>query len=390
MTSFQNHSATPLKALLLCILLTAITFLPFSLCAATKSVEKTVKIADFSKISASSGIKVIYSQGSATGTAKVTVSQDLEKYLKVEVKNNCLQLYYDRSLNRNKNVGETVVTVQSPSLNKINMSSAAALIINGSLKMQSPVKMELSSASSVTIMQLTCSELDAEVSSAASLKVTGMKGDLDIDTSSASNVTIDNATTVKADIESSSASSVKVSNISGTTLDAEVSSGAKITLSKINFTGLVEASASSGGVVNISGKGGSFKQSTSSGGSVSTHNFSTSGTTVSINSESSSSDMEGYREELKSTKQSLAEQRLALAEQRKQLDLQRLKLEEQRKQLAEQRRQLALQKQALQKEKQKNRKTASKKTKSSAKKKKDNGNSDSAYVAKSDETLRIP
>ena len=392
MTHISLHhtsSTTPLKALLLCILLTALSIYPFTSEAAEKEVEKTVKISDFSRISASSGIRINYTQGPATGTARVSVSSSMEKYLRVEVKDKCLKIYYDlNNINMKGNKFPTIVTVQSPALSKVQLSSASSLQMNGPLTMKSEVKVNLSSAARATFGQLTCSELDAELSSAATLKVNSLKGNLELNTSSAATAEFESATSAKTDLGSSSAASIKLSRLAGGNLKAGVSSGAKISVDDITCD-VVSASASSGGVANLSGKCKSFSQSTSSGGKVTTNMLSSGnsvitsskGQTINITSTENVSDMEGLRSQLSASRKSIEEQKAALEEQRKQLDIQRQELAEQRQQLAEQRRQLQIQKQKLSK---------SQKKKSAAKKKKTTGNSDSAYMANSNDNLRIP
>ncbi|MDE6770136.1 MAG: DUF2807 domain-containing protein [Muribaculaceae bacterium] len=275
----SSISLAPLKALLLVIALMAITIAPGCIIAANKKnekkVEKTYSISEFSAISASAGIKVIYTQGKSTGIAKVTTTESGEKYLVVEVKSGCLKLYYD-SKRRGVNInGPTVVTVQSPTLRAVDLSSAASLQANGVINQSAMIEFNLSSAADVTVNTINCDNLQADLSSSASLSVNNFNGtNLTLVGSSASSASFDKVTCKKGTwLHTSSAAGMSINRFTGETLSGEASSGSRITVDNINCKN-VDGDASSGASVNLSGKCTMLKKESSSGGSVNTKNLS--------------------------------------------------------------------------------------------------------------------
>lgn len=96
------------------------------------TVKKQVKIADFDGIDAQQGIKVLFSQGQNPGTANIATTPSAEKYLRVEVKDRTLHVYYGGNC-KDKIQGPSIITVSSPVLNEVDLSSAARLEINSDL-----------------------------------------------------------------------------------------------------------------------------------------------------------------------------------------------------------------------------------------------------------------
>ncbi len=272
-------SLTPLKALLLVIALMAIAIAPGCIIAATKKnekkVEKTVSIPEFSSISASAGIKVIYTQGKSTGKAQVSTTESGDKYLVVEVKSGCLKLYYD-SKRRGVNInGPTIVTVQSPTLKKVDLSSAASLQSNGTINQSSLIEFNLSSAAAATLTSINCDNLQADLSSSAALSVNSFGGtNLTLVGSSASSASFDKVN-CKGGVwlHTSSAAGMSIDKLTSESLSGDASSGSRITVDNINCKS-VEGDASSGASVNLSGKCNVLKIESSSGGSVNTKNLS--------------------------------------------------------------------------------------------------------------------
>lgn len=250
-----------------------------------KKVEYTVPVSDFNSITASTAIKVVYVQGPSTGKARVTTTQTGKKYLKVEVKHGTLKLYYEVP-NSVKNVsinGATIVSVQTPHLKEVSLSSAAELEIAGALNEPSVV-FDMSSASKATVKSINCNELRADLSSSSSLSVESLNGDPKVEVSSAAKASFGKIICTRSNLEASSAASVSVNKLSGSDLSAEASSGAKVDVEHIDCA-RVSGSASSGARVNLSGKCASLSKSSSSGGRVDTGSLSetkknTTGSTV--------------------------------------------------------------------------------------------------------------
>ncbi len=237
------------------------------------TVKKTVKIADFSEIEASQGIKVIFVQGPNKGVADIATTPSAEKYLRVEVKNKTLKAYYSNvggGLNTKIN-GPSIIKVSSPQLNEIDLSSAARLNIEGNLKVNGNFEIDLSSAASFEAVNISCNECEADLSSSASTYIGNLIGDLDIETSSASSFSVGNMTG-NLDANASSASSIAIKALQSKVIFAQASSAASINLSKIDG-GTIKATAASGAKVKLSGKADSLNKNSSSGGNVSHSNL---------------------------------------------------------------------------------------------------------------------
>lgn len=241
---------------------------------AQATVKKTVKINDFNEIEASQGIKVIFVQGSNKRTAEIATTTSAEKYLKVEVKNKTLKAYYANT-EGSKNVkikGPTIIRVSSPELNEVDLSSAAHLSIEGNLNVKGNFEIDLSSASSFDAETVSCLNLDADLSSSASAYIGKLTGNLDADISSASSISV-NSMSGNLDVEASSAASIKISSIKTSNICAEASSASSINIDGISG-GNISASASSGAKIKLAGKADYLKHNASSGGSVNRSNLS--------------------------------------------------------------------------------------------------------------------
>ena len=196
------------------------------------SVKKTVEIGNFNRIEASQAIKVIYTQGPASGNASIATTPSAEKYLRIIVKDNTLRVYYDSSnMPKGGITGPSIITVTGPMLNEVDLSSAALFDVAGDLNQTGKLDIEASSASKFTAGKITCSSIDIETSSAAKVNIDAVNADMDVETSSASSVNISAIKANKISLEASSASKINVDGIVSNNLNAEASSTAKINLS---------------------------------------------------------------------------------------------------------------------------------------------------------------
>ncbi len=232
------------------------------------TVNKTIKISDFNEIEASQAIKIIFEQGPNKGTATISTTPSAEKYLRVEVKDKTLKAYYANTdgLKNVKIKGPSIIKVSSPELYEVNLSSASNMTVEGDLKINGELEVDLSSAASLNAGKITCKELEVSSSSSASMTIAGLKGDLDAGVSSASSINIGNVEG-NVDATASSAASINIDALKSQKIIAVASSAGSITLSGISG-GFVDANASSGAKVSLSGKASSLNKESSSGGSV--------------------------------------------------------------------------------------------------------------------------
>lgn len=276
------------KLILACLLVFA-TVVPFSVsCTAVvhvndsgnsdsktkEMVSKKVKIADFNAVKASQGISVVLTQKENTHEADISVDQELEPYIKVEVKDGTLKCYFEsnksNSVKHNNGV-KAIVKVSSPTLTKVDLSSAATLALSDNFNIDGRLKLDMSSASGFKAKNLTCSSLDVEASSAASIRISELNASVDIDASSASSVNIDNLTGL-LDVSASSSASVKVKGMLGKEIEADASSTATITVENLKCDE-IDAEASSASSISLSGVCSRLKKEASSGARIKTKNL---------------------------------------------------------------------------------------------------------------------
>ena len=252
------------------------------------TVKKSINIAAFSKIEASSGIQVIFTQGKFTGTAEVQMTPTAEKYFKIEVADGVLELSYQDNRKEKIN-GPTIVKVQAPELTSIDLSSASNVTVNGNLKVGNKLDIDLSSASSVTASDISGIKIDIDLSSASSVNLGNLNlNKLDIEQSSSSECVIGKVTAVNMGVDLSSAAKCVISGFNGTLIDTEASSGSSIKIAGI-VAETVKAEASSGAGITLQGESGKAFVESSSGGSVDTRQLKTNVSSVKNTTESSSS-----------------------------------------------------------------------------------------------------
>lgn len=231
------------------------------------TVKKTVKIGNFSKIDASTGIRIVYTQGKSTGVAQIATTPSAEPYLKVYVKDGELNAYYKNNSN-NSIYGPTIITVSSPSLQEVELSSAARLQVNGDLKISDKLSLDMSSASKATFNNITAKTLNVELSSSATVEVgTANLEKLDAETSSASKLIVDKAVATNLYLESASASKIQIGYFNGTCIEAEAGSASSITISDITAK-KTYAEAYSGSKITLKGTCEHFNRDSGSGGKV--------------------------------------------------------------------------------------------------------------------------
>ncbi len=235
------------------------------------NVKKSVKIDNFAGIQASSGIRIIYTQGKFNGKAQIATTESAAPYLKVYVKNGWLIAEYDTpSFKPGLNInGPTIITVTSPNLKKIDLSSTASVTVTNNITVSDALDIDLSSASKVDLKNVSCRKLDADLSSQASLTVGKISGEVSVDTSSASSVTIKAAECTKASADASSASKITIGSVTASQISADASSSARINIGGISAE-KISAEASSASSITLNGKCNSLQKETSSAGKVNT------------------------------------------------------------------------------------------------------------------------
>lgn len=210
-----------------------ISFFSFGAVSTMADTKEVTLNQSFSELDLSAGVNVTYNP-SSTRNCVVTLTGNADKIENVDIriKGDALKIS-PKPDNKGSRSGDKIrgvkITVTAPMVKEINASSGAQL-------------------NCTALLSLRSSDMDLDVSSGASIKLTEIDcREMEIDASSGGTVTIKNLTATEAELDASS--------------------GAVITVSK-STTDNIDCEASSGGVINVAGKSTNGKFSASSGGAV--------------------------------------------------------------------------------------------------------------------------
>lgn len=237
------------------------------------TVKKQVKIGEFKEIKASRGIKIVFTQGNNPGVASVATTPSAEKYLKVRVKDNTLEAYYETPDNLPKEIkGPSIITVSSQTLTEVKLSSAASLEIKENFQLSSPLILDMSSASSFQANVIECSNLNIDSSSASSISIDNLNGNLIADVSSASSLSINCIDANNISLDASSASKIDINKVKANKIIADASSTSKINLDNMDVTS-VSVDATSASKITLAGNTQRLNHDSSSGAKVNIDNL---------------------------------------------------------------------------------------------------------------------
>lgn len=205
-----------------------------------KVVKEERSVSGFKSISVHNAIHLYLNQGAAE---KVTVEADEEvmHHLYTEVSGGELKIGVKGNLN---NTGEMTVYVTFKEIVSLESGSAAKVECEGKIEAGN-LRISTGSASSVKMDLLVCDKLEIRSGSASKISISGTAQSISTESSSASSVDLSGLKAVKGEVEASSAASVKV-----------------------QVTSQVDAKASSGAGITITGNPASRNSDSSSGGSV--------------------------------------------------------------------------------------------------------------------------
>lgn len=203
------------------------------------SEERSIR-SDFEIINVQQGINLTITQGKPTDI-RVEADENILDLLITEVKNNELNIYFEKNVNQAKarNVYLTTETIS-----KIKASSGASVKSENTIQATS-LNLDSSSGSTIKI-HANANDIKSESSSGSSIKLYGKCNTFSAEASSGSTI---NAQELKT-------SNAKTSTSSGANIDVFV-------------TGKLTAKASSGGDIDYEGNPSEVDKETSSGGSVS-------------------------------------------------------------------------------------------------------------------------
>lgn len=203
------------------------------------SEDRTIS-SNFNEIKVQQGIQVYITQGNST-ELKVEADENIIDILRTEVKNNKLNIYFDKNVYK---ASSRKVYLTTSDISKIETSSGASVKTENTIE---TTILELDSSSGSAIkMYVNADEISSSSSSGATINIYGKSKEFSAMASSGSSIDADKLETINA--------------------TAKVSSGANIDL---NVSGKLIAKASSGGDIDYEGNPTEVNKDTSSGGSVS-------------------------------------------------------------------------------------------------------------------------
>lgn len=195
---------------------------------------------NFETIKVQQGINLYLSQGNSTDL-KVEADDNIIDILITEVKNDELNIYFDKNVYKAK---ARNVYLTTSDISRIRTSSGASVKSENTINTNN-LNLDSSSGSSIKI-HVNSNEVKSESSSGASIHIYGKTNTFSANASSGSSIDADELTCVDA--------------------FANASSGANI---NVNVSGKLTANASSGGDIDYEGNPTNINKDTSSGGSVS-------------------------------------------------------------------------------------------------------------------------
>lgn len=203
------------------------------------SEERSIR-SDFEIINVQQGIILTITQGKPTDI-RVEADENILDLLITEVKNNELNIYFEKNVNQAK---ARNVYLTTESISKIKASSGATVKSENTLQAES-LNLDSSSGSTIKIHAY-ANDIKSESSSGSSIKLYGKCNTFSAEASSGSSINAQELKTVNA----------KTATSSGSSIDVFV-------------TGKLTAKASSGGDIDYEGNPSEVDKETSSGGSVS-------------------------------------------------------------------------------------------------------------------------
>lgn len=209
---------------------------------------ETRNVGEFSGISVSTGVNVVFKQESPTNV-KVIADADKLQYIITKVENGILKVYVDNKGTKNLRFKNLSVNISSPRMDNIKVSSGASFNAVNSVK-ENNLVIDVSSGANLKGDFKVSNTLDIGTSSGANIRAGVTAGTITVKASSGSNTAIEG----KADsgiIDISSGALCKADELRLNNLQAEATSGGNLS---VNVSTRLKVKASSGGLVKYKGR----------------------------------------------------------------------------------------------------------------------------------------
>lgn len=204
-------------------------------------------VGEFSGISVSTGVNVVYKQESPT-SIKVIADADKLQYIVTKVENGILKIYVDNKGVRNLRFKNLSVNVSSPRMNSIKTNSGSNFTVVNSIK-ENDISIDASSGSNIKGKFNISNTTSVEVTSGSNIKADITTDKMVVKASSGSNASLSGTANFGV-IDISSGALCKAEDLRVDHLEAESTSGSSLS---INVTNKLKVRASSGGLVKYKG-----------------------------------------------------------------------------------------------------------------------------------------
>ncbi|MCM1484130.1 MAG: DUF2807 domain-containing protein [Muribaculaceae bacterium] len=214
------------------------------------TITETIPAQNVSGVSTSAGIKVIYSQGPQT-SVKLTVPENIRKYIKVECQNGILSCTRESNVNFGRRLPDIIVTVQSPGITMVTASSGSSFTMSDKLSMpRKDITISVSSGAAISLFNVEAKDVTLTASSGAALSIIGLvTQDISASSSSGAGIHLSDITATEVNATASSGAGI---SLTGTTeeLNMVASSGASIAASSLKASNVSKSTSSGGSAIN--------------------------------------------------------------------------------------------------------------------------------------------
>lgn len=228
-------------------------------------VSETRTVSDFSKLKASTSVKVFYTISNSKSVKVEADDNEKLKFIKTEVENGTLKVFIDNESKKSKKgmrYKTLKVYVSGPSLNSITASSSAAIKIENQ-NLADHVAIAVSSSGGVS-GKFECSQMSIDASSSGDINAQIDAKSVEVESNSSADVTLSGKTDrLKVDTSSSSTCHANKLIAEEVTADADSSSDVDVYASKS-----LNAKASSSASIDYYGNPSQVVTDKNSSGSV--------------------------------------------------------------------------------------------------------------------------
>lgn len=205
-------------------------------------------VGEFSGISVSTGVNVVFKQESPTNV-KVIADADKLQYVITKVENGVLKVYIDNKGQKNLRFKNLSVNISSPRMDNIKASSGANFTVVNSIK-ENSLNIDASSGANVKGDFKITNAVEIAASSGSNIRVGVTATSVMVKASSGSNAAIEGKANSGL-IDISSGALCKADELKLDNLEAEATSGGNLS---VNVSGRLKVRASSGGLVKYKGR----------------------------------------------------------------------------------------------------------------------------------------